>query len=348
LAPAVCAVGAAWGAACGLDTSGTSALEDDGGPASGDAADDAPESALDDERATDGDAAPDAPEWEDAGPLPIVWDGGPIGDPTFSESDWTQFCVTLAACEPTISISRCMAHLPQPGLADPVFAPQALPCVANQSPDCGQVMACLNDGKKCDPSTPAACVAGAFVSCAYGFKVTTPCRTLGMVCSAGAGNPGCGFGDCAPSQSGRTYCAGQYLVVCHAGRFEPRFDCQSLGASCGGPAGSAGCVGTSGLACSPSPAWCPPDGGAMQLCLSGHPDGVDCAQLYQSAAFECVTGVPPDGGAGCARGAACDGTYPDSCDSGGLLAIFCSAGGVAQFDCTSQHWKSCKAGRCAP
>jgi hypothetical protein len=323
-------------AACGLDMNGLlqTPFGDDGG-ASLDAGSDATAGSGEGSAGQDGsgggegggpaieggdDSTPPPPQ--DASPAPLLYDGGAIADPTFANGDWVKFCVGVTACFQAGSISRCMAALSPPGSATPVFpTPDMIACVGNQGPDCTAVAACLGAGAKCNPQTTAdTCSGSSWVTCRFGVKIVVDCAGLGLVCSPGAGNAGCGFGDCYAWQQGQRLCAGQYVVECNHGRYEPRLDCQLFGLSCGG-----------------APGQCQGD---VSSCTN-----LDCAQLYQNGGFQCSVG-----GAGpyCSLGNQCVGTQMDTCDPAGHQAQFCNAGVPAQYDCHGAKWANdCQNGRCS-
>jgi hypothetical protein len=174
--------------------------------------------------------------------------------------------------------------------------------------------------------------------------MTIDCGSVGMVCSNGSGNPGCGFGDCSALEEGQTFCVGpNYVAQCTGGRYEPKLDCQTFGGSCVGPDRTAHCQGT-GATCVASAAGCV--GSRMVLCLGGLQGGIDCAAAYDqygTYGFKCLV---DDGGAPtCAVDTACDpATSTDSCTSG-TIVDFCNAGAPGTYNCSS-FWNFCDAGHC--
>ncbi len=281
-------------------------------------------------------------------PAPIVWDGGAIARPLLSDVDWTSFCVALAACGQFPSISLCMALLRQP--TDPdvlVPSPTLVQCVGNAGPSCSAIAQCLNDGSKCKPNKVIdTCSGSSFATCRWGFLMTMDCADVGMVCTAGRANAGCGFGDCALSQEGASYCAGRFVVKCDRGRYTPTLDCTVSGATCGGAPGAARCEG-SGPPCPSSAAGVSTCRGAsIDTCLGGRVASTDCLALYDpSTSFTCVTD-PASPAPRCGLGTACDpATYGDTC-SGPQTATYCNAGAVDTYDC-SQWASGCKKGFCS-
>jgi hypothetical protein len=276
--------------------------------------------------------------------LPIVYDGGYIVDPQFSDSDWTAFCIALVACGQMPSISACVALLRQPSAPDALIPPPHLVnSVNNAGSDCMSIGQLLGDGSTCPTTTEETCAGSSLVTCRWGFRMTVDCSPLGMVCSMGNGNAGCGFGDCSPTQEGKAYCVGpSELVECNRGRYSPIQSCQTFGGSCGGPAETASCVGTGGSGCSGS-AVC--NGTSIVECLGGLLGSVDCSTLYGSS-FTCILGST--GNPACAAGTACDPTTNvDTCV--GNKVSFCNAGAKASYDCSGSGWAAgCRGGHCAP
>jgi hypothetical protein len=276
-------------------------------------------------------------------PLPIVWDGGAIADPQPFDSDWTLFCMTLAACGQVPSASACLSHLPQPSSPDALIPPfSTVSSVDVASPNCASVGAALGDGSMCPLTTADVCAGNSLVTCRFGFKMTVDCGRLGMVCSSGSGSAGCGFGDCAASQEGATYCVGSsYVAECSAGRYRPLLDCRIFGAGCVGPAGTAQCQGRGTMGCSGGPTC---SGTSLVECFGGATASVDCVALYDPS-FSCFAG---NTAATCAAGTSCDpATYADTC--GGMNSVnYCNAGAPANFNCRMSGWNRCIAGHCAP
>jgi hypothetical protein len=218
-------------------------------------------------------------------------------------------------------------------------------CVGNASSDCGQVTQCVGGGA-CNKGTPDSCSGNTLSTCRWGFQTKVDCGALGMVCSGGVANPGCGFGDCAAWQQGQRYCAGQYLVTCDHGRYTPVVDCGLFGATCGGAAPSAECVGASG-GCIGSTPLC--SGAKIDQCMGGQQAGADCSQLYGSS-FQCVPGSAAGSAPTCAQGTACTPANADSCDSSGKNAQFCNAGKAATYNCGQKKlgWgNACQSGKCS-
>jgi hypothetical protein len=376
VAQTLCAVGVVTLCACGLDRNGL--LDLDGGaigrPATnggvvdgsagerGDLIDPGDASTAPDDSATtqaDGTAvgpdidalaeatasADSADTAIDSAPLLIVWDGGPIVNPQFSDADWVSFCVALSACGQMPSISACVALLHQPSSPDALVpAPNLVLSISNAGADCARIGQLLGDGSTCPTATADTCSGNSLVTCLWGFQMTMDCGPLGMVCSMGSGSAGCGFGDCAAAQEGKTYCVGSSeLAQCTHGRYSPLLSCQTFGAKCVGPAQTALCQGTGGSGCNGGPSC---NGTSIVECLGGLLGSADCAALYGSA-FQCVpgnAGVPV-----CAAGTACDpASNVDTC-MGKNQASFCNAGATANYDCKSSGWKGgCTAGRCTP
>jgi hypothetical protein len=269
------------------------------------------------------DAPVDAPT--ETGPLPIVWDGGAIVDPQFYDSDWINFCVALVACGEMPTVGACVALLHQPSSPDVLIpTPDMVASVNNASPDCKQVRRALGGGLACPSSTADMCNGNSLVTCRLGFTMTIACGDLGMVCSNGSANVGCGFGDCADAQEGQTYCVGpNYLSLCTRGRYEPILDCQTFGGTCTGPAGAAQCRGTGGTTCSGSGSCV---GSSLVECMGGLLGGVDCSQLFDPT-FTCV--VDDAGDPMCAGGSSCDPELmPDTCTPT-MQVSFCNVGASA-------------------
>jgi hypothetical protein len=287
--------------------------------------------AVDGSSATDMHAAGDGADASDGGqggpppadgaPAPIVYDGGSIADPAFDDSDWTAFCVGVTGCFDAGTISSCMGRMPQPLDGNALIPPASmLVCVGNASSRCAVVFQCLGAGNApCDTATmPDSCSGNTFFTCFAGIPMAVDCASLGMVCTPGANNPGCGFGDCYAWQEGQTACVGpNYVAQCHQGRYVPLLDCQVLGLMCGG-----------------SPAQC-------QNMASGCAD-VDCACLY-APGLQCA--VDSTGNPQCSLGSACTPANADTCDSSGRSAQYCNAGAFALYDC--RDWQNgCSGGRC--
>jgi hypothetical protein len=342
------AIGAVCAAACGLDKGGLLDLGfGDGGGIGGDDATTSADGGGDGATAdVDFDAPPEAPP--DATPAPIVWDGGMVADPSFSDADWISFCVGLVGCGELGSISRCMGRLRQPHDRNALYPPLAMVrCVVNAGSDCTMVAGCLGDGSQCN--APDSCDAnGDLVTCRWGFKSTVDCGSLGMVCSPGIGNAGCGFGDCNAWQQGQTTCVGQWEVACDHGRYDPRLDCLTWGAACNPAIGR--CVGNGG-ACSGSPT-CTGGNNMIQECLGGRIATFDCTNnMFFGPGFHCFT---DDAGApSCELGTQCDPSYGDWCEgSNGHHVYFCNAGatgGAGSFDCFGNQWAGnppCQGGKC--
>jgi hypothetical protein len=279
----------------------------------------------------------------DSGPWPILWNGGAIADPLFVQNDWVNFCVTLVACGEMPSISACIALQHQPSSPDALIPPYdpIVHGVNTASPNCGQVATVLGDGSMCPRTSADACSGNSLVTCRWGFKMTIDCGRLGMVCSNGNGNAGCGFGDCAGWQEGSTFCAGPYVVQCKSGRYIPLQDCQTFGATCVGPDGIAQCRGN-GMRCMGGPTC---GGASIVACMQGHTASADCSALYDPS-FACVMGngaVPT-----CAAGQACDpASYVDMCGGGNQVDI-CNAGATLKYNCRVNSWGACASGHCVP
>ncbi|MDP9036313.1 MAG: hypothetical protein M3O50_16045 [Myxococcota bacterium] len=303
-------------------------------------------------------ASPDAPGVPDGSgggpfsdapmqPPSFVWDGGMIPDRVLADSVWTSFCVALGACGQFPNVSGCLAHIPQPAGADVLF-PSAtlLQCVANAGTSCGAIAQCLNDGSKCKPNkNPDTCSGSILATCRWGFKLTTDCADVGMICTNGRSNVGCGFGDCAPWQEGATYCAGPLVVTCRHGRYAPTLDCRAFGSACGGNAGTADCQ-PSGPPCTGAASGPSCQGSNISACLGGQVGSASCAALY-GAGFSCFMD-PTSNSPGCALDSACDpATYQDSCN--GPTLDYCNAGAVSSYDCAANQWGAgCAHGGCSP
>jgi hypothetical protein len=331
------------GLGCGVDTSGLLDTPDGDSKTVGVEAGAAP----------DGSAAHPVPPQADAASLPIVslpivWDGGAIAPSSASTTTWVDFCVALVGCGHVPTISECLSHRPQPTTTDAVFPPQTMfACVVNAGSDCTAVASCLGDGAQCDPpSYVATCQANDRVTeCPWGFVAVVDCAQLGMVCSKGAGNAGCGFGDCAPSQLGQSYCLGDYVVTCNGARYVPSLDCQSFKSTCVGAAGSSHCHGQ-GAACASGPAC---KGASIDICMDGKIGSADCAALYGSG-FTCSeddAGIPVCSAIGTKGLGACDPpTNADTCANANKVT-FCNAGTLATYSCDSQGWANgCDGGQC--
>lgn len=288
------------------------------------------------------DVAADAPV--DSGPLPIVWDGGAVADPQFFDTDWVYFCFTLVACGEMPSVSACVSRLQQPSSPDALIPPFYLIRNVNAaSPLCANVRTALGDGTTCPSTTADRCTGNSLSTCRLGFMMTVDCSRLGMVCSNGNGSAGCGFGDCAPSQEGKTYCVGSsYVAQCKNGRYAPLLDCQTFAAACVGPPGRAQCQGA-GPICSGAAAAC--NGTAIVQCMNGMEGSVDCSTVYDPS-FMCLlspTGVPT-----CAAGRACDpATYVDTC-LGANQVDYCNAGVPILYNCRASGFTRCMGGHCMP
>jgi hypothetical protein len=311
-----------------------------------DARADAPPDARDARVDAPDDAPADAPT--DSGPLPIVWDGGAIADPPFVDTDWVSFCATLGACGLMPSMSACVALSPQPTSHDALIPPLSIinRVVNVASPNCTSVSQALGNGSMCTAAD--ACSGNSLVTCRMGFMMTIDCGGLGMVCTNGNGNPGCGFGDCAASQEGSTYCVGPYNVAqCTSGRYVPLLDCLTFGATCAGPDATARCQGQGGMACAGGPTC---NSGSIAECINGVPLNADCAGLYDPNAlsFTCVTSTT--GAPLCAAGIACDpATFVDTCNGGMNMVHFCNAGAMANFNCAMGGFlNGCTGGHCVP
>jgi hypothetical protein len=310
---------------------------------------DAPSDALDaaqgadaadgaDADASDATGATDAPN---SHPLPIVWDGGPIADPQFSDSAWIMFCNHLVGCGVMSSVNGCMAQLQPPFSPDALIPPpQMVQDVNMANSNCPALAQALGGGATCSSTTADSCSGNALVTCRFGFTMTIDCTSLGMVCSNGSANAGCGFGDCSPLDEGQTYCVGTtYVAQCTSGRYQPKLDCSLFGASCIGPDGTAQCQGM-GSNCAAGPEVCV--GTSIVECMAGNQGAIDCAAAYDPA-FSCL--VDDAGTPVCAAGTACDpATTPDTCATDTLVS-FCNAGVTATYNCSS-FWNACDGGHC--
>jgi hypothetical protein len=270
----------------------------------------------------DVDSSPPPPT--DAAPAPLLYDGSYVAGPAFADSYWVGFCVGVTGCFNVGTISACLGHMPQPLDSNALIPPQSmLACVDNAGKDCGSVYICLGGGSApCDSNTrPDSCSGNVFNTCLAGVPIAVDCGRLGLVCSEGAGNAGCGFGDCYAWQEGQTVCAGSnYLVECHNGRYRPLLDCQVLGLTCGG-----------------SPAQCQN--------LSFGCAGVQCQQLFGSGSFQCS--VDANGMPRCTLDTACTAAQADTCDSTGVYTQFCNDGMSFSYNCQAAHWRGCNNGLCA-
>lgn len=342
--------GAADGARDGRADANPDARVDARSDATLDAPHDAPLDALSDGPAdgpldgpADGPAQPtDAPP--DAPRPAIVWDGGAIADPQFGESAWVDFCATLVGCGHLPSMSACTALLAQPSSPDALIPPTDLVTAVNiASPDCMAVDEALGDGSGCLSANPDICSGNAMVTCRWGFTMTVDCGALGLVCSNGVGNAGCGFGDCSPAEEGQTFCVGpDYVARCVSGRYTPDLDCHTFGGTCTGPNGAAQCRGTGATMCTAGTSCV---GDSIAACLDGLLGGVGCSQVYDPS-FTCITG---DAGAPvCAAGISCDpASFQDTCARAGAVS-FCNAGVPALYDCIGNGWSDCAGGQCVP
>jgi hypothetical protein len=339
-----CAVAIA-AAACGLDKGGLLAVAgDDGGEGASDGGADGTSSSsgggpgddatgdagsgdttTGDDGAAPGDAGIDVPPPPpDATPAPLQYDGGPVTGPDFSDLDWVKFCVGVTGCYSAAgTISACLANLPQPLGPDVLFPPPAvIQCVVAAGTNCQGVAGCFQASQPCNPSqNPDLCSGNQWITCRLGVSLSVDCTSLGLVCSSGSGNAGCGFGDCFAWQEGETLCAGDYVVRCHQGRYEPAVDCAALKATCqGSPAACAGI----GPGCT----------------------GLHCDQLRGDGTFKCA--LDPSGTAVCSAGNACTSSFADTCDKAGHIANFCNGGAGATYDCHGAGWlNGCQNGRCS-
>ena len=289
-------------------------------------------------------APPDAPV--DVEPLPIVWDGSPIADPDLDDTNWTAFCVALVACGEMPSVSACVGLLPQPASPNALIpTTEMVNNVGIVEPDCQQVAAAVGGGRLCPSSTPDTCDGNSLVTCRWGFTMTVDCPKLGLVCSPGNGNAGCGFGDCAAPQEGKTYCVGSnYVAVCRSGRYEPAADCETFGGGCAGPPGTAGCAGTGGAPCAGGGGTCA--GTTLTECVEGALGSVDCSPFYNTN-FRCL--VDGAGSAYCGAGQSCDPLAVDTCSGQGKTKVnFCNAGLTDTYDCTANGYSGCDGGKCYP
>jgi hypothetical protein len=329
----------------GLDAQGEGDAPSRSLDATPDVAVDAPSDAPNDASADAADAPSDAPSDapDDVAPAPIVYDGGAIADPTFSDAEWVDFCVALVGCGELPSVSGCMALLKQPATPDALIPPESMISAAGiAAPTCSLVLAALDDGAACTAADT--CSGNALVTCRWGFRMTIPCGPLGMVCSDGSGNAGCGFGDCNSGQEGLSYCVGtNYVATCTQGRYVPSLDCNTFGATCAGGPGSAACVASGGQSCTTGVASC--DGHDLVECMGGQPGSVDCSQAYGHG-FACFT--DPAGTPTCAQDTACDpATSVDVCNPDSSLT-FCNAGTLDDYDCLGNAWGGCGGGSCTP
>jgi len=287
----------------------------------------------------------------DAAPLPLRWDGGAVADPVFVLREWEDFCAALVACGELPSMSACMALQAQPSSPDALIPPPSLVNAVNAAvPDCGGVARALGDGSACSSSVADRCAGGSLVTCRWGFQMTIDCGANGMVCSdgstggGGAGGATCGFGDCAPSQEGLTYCADLWMVRCTNGRLVPALDCGTYGVPCVGPAGSGVCQGGNRPACLPTPDTC--SGSSVVSCLGGRVAGLDCSNVYDPS-FTCV--APASGPVFCAAGTACDATHVDTCTgSKGDRVDYCAGGAEGVYACRNAGYSGCHLGVCTP
>jgi hypothetical protein len=279
----------------------------------------------------------------DAAPAPLDYDGGIIADPTFFDDEWVTFCAALVGCGEVPSLTGCVALLKQPTAPEALIPPESfITAAGNVAPDCQAVRDALGDGLPC--SAPDTCSGGSLVTCRWGFRMTIPCGPLGLVCSGGAGNAGCGFGDCNAADEGKTYCAGTYVTTCQRGRYVPTLDCNAFGASCAGAAGSAACAAQGGMPCTTGTTKC--DNGAFVVCMAGRPGSIDCPDSFD-VGFSCFTDV--QGTPFCALGTSCDpGTTVDICNPDGTIS-FCNAGMPDTYGCTGANlWSGCSNGACVP
>jgi hypothetical protein len=296
--------GSGSGGSSGQDGSGT----DDGGSSTGSGS-----------GSGGGDSSGSPP---DASPAPLAYDGGALADPDLGDLDWIDFCVGVTGCFPAGSVSGCLGHMRQPGDTGALFpTPDMLSCVKNAGHDCTAIAACIGAGGPCNPqSSHDSCNGNLWMTCQYGGELAIDCSTLGLVCSLGANNAGCGFGDCYAWQQGDRYCAGQYVVECNKGRYEPYRDCQTFGLACGG-----------------SPGQCQGD---TSTCNS-----VNCAQLTGYGSFQCSIG--PGGTPICTAGNQCNALQQDTCDPSGHVVRFCNAGVPSTVDCHAAGWNNdCQGGVC--
>ena len=276
------------------------------------------------------------------GPSPLVWDGGAIADPQFGDSAWLDFCASLSACGEFPSLSACLAHMPQPASPDALVpSPALIDAVNAAAPSCASVGTALGDGSACASATPDVCSGNSLVTCRWGFAMTIDCGGLGLVCSNGNGNAGCGFDDCGAAQEGATYCVGtNYVARCTSGRYVAALDCQTFGVTCSGATGAAQCRGMGRTTCSGATSCM---GQTLGVCVGGAPLRADCSMLYDPN-FSCVAG---GGGAQCAADNACDpATFTDTCAGQGQVNV-CNAGATTQYDCTV-NWNGCRGGHCVP
>jgi hypothetical protein len=340
------------GADAGVDASTDASAREDLDAVAGDAArDGSVDAPIDAVRPSDAptdtevpsDASSDAPN--DTGPLPLVWDGGMVVDPQFDDGDWVSFCVALVACGEMPGVSSCVALLSQPSSGDALIpTPDMVADVNNVAPDCEQVARALGGGQSCLVTTADSCDGNSLVTCRWGFAMKIDCGDLGLVCSSGNGNAGCGFGDCAPSQEGETYCIGSnYLARCASGRYEPALDCQTFGGMCVGLPGTAQCQGTGGPMCTGG-ATC--SGTSIVQCMDGLLGSLDCSQAYDPT-FSCF--VDDAGAPVCAASQSCDPSLAtDTCSRAMTKVRFCNEGVDDTYDCIGNGYSGCDGGKCFP
>jgi hypothetical protein len=264
-----------------------------------------------------------APPPVDAAPAPLSYDGATIADPDFAGNNWLGFCIGVASCYQGATVSACIGNQPQPFDPKTPIPQSMLTCVQYAGSDCAAVFSCVQGGSTaCNSTTrPDSCKGNVFNTCLAGAPLAIDCGPLGMVCSEGAGNPGCGFGDCYAWQEGQTVCAAQYVVECHNGRYQPHLDCQMLGLTCGG-----------------SPAQCQN--------LTPGCAGVNCTNIFgSSVTYQCMldgNGVPE-----CVLGTECTPSHTDTCDSSGMFVKYCDDGTTSYlYNCPSAHWAGCNNGLC--
>ena len=298
-----------------------------------------PDSSEVDEADSSEDARPDT------GPLPIVWDGGALPNPQLDNTNWASFCVALAACGEVTGVSACVALQPQPSSPDTLFpTTEMVNNVNNAAPDCAQVAVAVGGGSACPSTTADSCDGNLLSTCRWGFAMKVDCASVGLVCSSGDANAGCGFGDCAASQEGETYCVGtNYLAKCSRGRYEPAVDCETFGGACVGPPGAAHCAGAGGSTCNAGGACV---GTTIVECVAGFFGSVDCSQLYNDN----LTCFANDGGLPvCAVGQACNPSLAtDTCNRQQTQVRFCNEGMNDTYDCTGNGYSGCDAGKCFP
>ena len=289
------------------------------------------------------DAAKDARS--DTGPLPIVWDGGAIPDPQLDNNDWASFCVALVACGEMTGVSECVALQPQPSSPDLLFpTTDMINDVNNVAPDCQQVAEAVGGGMVCSGATADNCDGNTLRTCRWGFAMKFDCSSVGLVCSSGNANAGCGFGDCAASQEGESYCVGpNYVAECSHGRYVPAVDCATFGGVCAGPPGAAHCDGAGGSMCNTGGTCV---GTTIVACVAGFLGSVDCAPFYNDnfTCFAAEGGLPV-----CAIGQDCDPSLAtDSCNRQMTQVRFCNEGINDTYDCTGNGYSGCDAGKCFP